>query len=53
MRDLELYQAILGLRAPWRVTHVDMNVSQQEVLVTVDAGPGPYPCPECQEPVAG
>jgi transposase len=53
MRDFELYQAILGLREPWAVTNVDLDDSTQQVIVTVEAGPGPYPCPECQEPGPG
>lgn len=53
MRDFELYQAILGLREPWAVRNVDLDVSQQQVIVTVEAGSGPYPCPVCQEPMPG
>jgi transposase len=53
MRDFELYQAVLGLQAPWSVINVELNVPGQQVMVTVDAGPGPYPCPECQERVPG
>jgi transposase len=53
MRDFELYQAILGLRAPWSVTNVVLDVNKQEVFVTVAAGAGPYPCPECQHHVPG
>jgi transposase len=53
MRDFELYQAMLGLHAPWSVIDVELNVKGQQVMVTVDAGPGPYPCPECQERVPG
>jgi transposase len=53
MRDFELYQAVLGLQAPWTVANVDLDVTGQQVVVTVDAGPGPYPCPECQERVPG
>jgi len=48
MRDLELYQAVLGLQAPWTVLNVELDVKGQQVTVLVDAGPGPYPCPECQ-----
>jgi len=48
MRDFELYQAVLGLQAPWTVLNVELDVKGQQVTVTVDAGPGPYPCPECQ-----
>ncbi len=39
MRDFELYQAILGLREPWGVTAVELDVTKQQVIVTVDAGP--------------
>lgn len=53
MRDFELYQAVLGLQAPWTVVNVELDVNGQQVSVTVDAGPGPYPCPECQERVPG
>lgn len=47
MRDIELYRAILGLPAPWTVRNVDLDVKGQQVVVQVDAGPGPFPCPEC------
>jgi len=53
MRDFELYQAVLGLQAPWSVINVELNVPGQQVTVTVEAGLGPYPCPECQERVPG
>jgi transposase len=53
MRDVELYQAVLGVQAPWAVVTVELDVKRQPVVVTVDAGPGPYPCPECQERVPG
>jgi transposase len=53
MRDVELYRAILGLAPPWRIVTVDLDVPGQQVTVKVDAGPGPFPCPECQAPVPG
>ena len=53
MRDVELYRTILGLTPPWRVVTVDIDVKRQEILVKVDAGPGPFPCPECQAEVSG
>ena len=53
MRDFELCQAVLGLQAPWTVANVELDVKGQQVTVTVEAGPGPYPCPECLEPVPG
>jgi len=53
MRDFELAQAVLGLQAPWTVVNVELDVTGQQVRVTVEAGAGPYPCPECQERVPG
>ncbi|GIW53930.1 MAG: hypothetical protein KatS3mg082_0334 [Nitrospiraceae bacterium] len=53
MRDFELYQAVLGLQAPWTVVNVELDLKEQQVTVTVEAGPGPYPCPECRELVPG
>ena len=50
MRDIELYRALLGLTAPWTVAGVDVDMAGQRVVVRVDAGPGPYPCPECGTP---
>lgn len=47
MRDIELYRAILGLTAPWTVVSVDLDVKGQQVVVRVEPGPGPFPCPEC------
>src|SRR3990172_3832714 len=50
MRDIELYRAILGLTAPGTVGSVDLDVKGQHVVVRVDPGPGPFPCPECGMP---
>src|SRR6185436_7297758 len=50
MRDIELYRAPLGLTAPWTVAGVEVDMPGQRVVVQVDAGPGPYPCPECGTP---
>ncbi len=50
MRDVELYRAILGLTLPWTVASVDLDVAAQRVVVQVEAGPGPFPCPECGRP---
>src|SRR6266849_10221551 len=47
MRDTELYRAILGLTPPWTVASVDLDVKGEQVVVRVEAGPGPFACPEC------
>jgi len=46
MRDIELYRAILGVTLPWTVVSVDLDVKGQQVVVKVDAGAGPFRCPE-------
>jgi transposase len=48
MRDVELYATILGLTPPWKVVSVDVDIPGEQVTVKVEAGPGPFPCPECQ-----
>ena len=48
MRDVELYRALLGLTAPWTVAGVDVDMKGQRVVVRVEAGPGPYPCPSAE-----
>jgi len=53
MRDIELYEAILGLTPPWKVAHVELDVAAKEVTIRVDAGPSPFPCPECGAMVGG
>jgi transposase len=46
--DRALYQAILGLTAPWEVGRVELRESAQTVEVFVDATPGtPFACPDC------
>jgi transposase len=47
MRDVELYRTILGLTPPWTVVGVELDVTAQRVVVKVEAGAGPFACPEC------
>ena len=50
MTDNDLYQQILGLTSPWRVSGVELLLDQDEVLVHVvhDPSLGKALCPECQ-----
>jgi transposase len=51
MRDVDLYQAILGIVTPWRVVKVDLALEAGRVDVWVEHGRGErFPCPECSEP---
>ena len=48
MQDRELYQQILGLRSPWSIVTVELNVEQQQVNVFVEHPDGTkFNCPEC------
>ena len=53
MRDIELYATILGLTPPWKVASVEVDVPGAQVTVKVEAGPGPFACPICQQPSPG
>lgn len=53
MRDTKSYRAILDPATPWTMSSVDLNVKGHQVVVAVDAGPGSFRCPECQQEVAG
>jgi transposase len=48
MQDHELYQQILGLKTPWSVSKVALDVLQQQVDVFVEHPSGTkFRCPEC------
>lgn len=49
MRDTELYEALLGLKKPWRVTSVKLDSAAGRVDVWVENFPGTkWDCPECK-----
>jgi len=48
MQDKELYTQLLGLKAPWIVSDVDLRVLESKVLVTLTHEPlTSFPCPVC------
>jgi transposase len=52
MQDIELYRQILGLEAPWRVEQVELNLTDQSVLISVAyETQATWCCPQCQRPV--
>jgi len=54
MRDRALYEQILGLPEPWRVTDVQLRDDDREVIVTVGLRrPLELSCPECGESMPG
>lgn len=54
MRDTDLYAQILGLQAPWQVSHVDLDRSAGSVTVQVaPAEDAVFCCPDCGKPAPG
>jgi len=48
MRDVELYQQLLGLVAPWTVGRVELSVEGERVDIWAAHAPEVrWPCPEC------
>jgi hypothetical protein len=48
MRDVELYQQLLGLVAPWTVGRVELSVEGERVDIWAEHAPEErWPCPEC------
>jgi transposase len=48
MQDKELYEKLLGLKAPWRVNDVDLRMEESKVTVRLEHEPlARFPCPEC------
>ena len=53
MDSKELYAVLLGVRTPWTVAAVEMNVAKQEVVVTVAHPAGTrFCCPQCERELA-
>jgi transposase len=47
MKDIQLYQQILGLADPWQVQEVTLNREAQEIEVRVVCTEHVWGCPEC------
>jgi transposase len=53
MRDIELYQRILGLAEPWSVERVILDVAQKRVDIWIKHPDGQqWTCPRCQQPLS-
>jgi len=49
MRDVELYQQLLGFVAPWTVSRVELSVQGERVDIWAELAPQVrLPCPECE-----
>lgn len=52
MRDVELYQHLLGLQRPWTVSRVELGTKQQRVDVWTEHADQRFPCPICSTRLA-
>jgi transposase len=51
MQDTQLYAMLLGLKAPWHVTKVEVDMDRERVDVWVEEEKGTvFPCSKCKEP---
>lgn len=51
MEDTELYTMLLGIKPPWRVTKVRVNMPAERIDVWVEEAPGTKcPCVTCKRP---
>ena len=54
MNDTQLYQQLLGIESPWRVTAVKLSLEELTVTVSVSYDSSlRYQCPTCAQPIAG
>ena len=48
MRDIDLFQAALGLAPPWMVTAADFEAAKKRLDIEIDfKADGRFACPEC------
>ena len=49
MKDIQLYQQILGLVAPWQVESVALKPKEREIEVRVGFAETHWACPQCEQ----
>jgi transposase len=49
LQDTKLFEAILGMQAPWSIARVLLDTSGARVDWWAEHGDGRWPCPECQQ----
>ena len=49
MKDIQLYQQILGLEEPWRVESVSLKLTEREIEVRVGFAETIWGCPQCSQ----
>ena len=52
MQDLDFLTTVLGLKAPWRIVHADLDLTKKGSIEAVAAYEGSGACPTCGEPAS-
>src|ERR1035441_2671964 len=52
MQDLDFLETVLGLKAPWRIVHADLDLAKKGSIEAVAAYEGSGTCPTCGEPAS-
>jgi transposase len=52
MQDTKLFEAILGLSAPWHISQVTLNTAAERVDLRAEHDATQWPCPECGTPLS-
>jgi transposase len=53
MQDTKLFEAILGLQAPWHIARVELKPDEKRVELWLEREATRWPCPECGEVLPG
>ena len=53
MKDTQLYNQILGIEKPWKVTDVKVSLPEDEIEVIVEHAGSKLSCPKCGKTCPG
>lgn len=49
MQDTKLFETILGIQTPWRISRVALDTTGERVEIWAEHADTRWPCPECQQ----
>lgn len=52
MQDTKLFETILGIQPPWRISRVALDTTGERVDLWAEHAATRWPCPECQQELA-
>lgn len=53
MQDTKLFETILGIATPWRISRVALDTTGERVDLWAEHADTRWPCPECQQDLGG